>query len=103
MVISTRVDTRKYEFLVNNPTLALLLHGNDNSPPIAFSVTLNGRAVLQQGHTAERYRAAHLSRNPCMAQFINGENIRIFAISLDGASISDIQDNVARWKRDGSS
>ena len=111
MIISTRRDTKKFEIITMNRSVALLVHdfeGSDDADAsnyeqirgrTRYSITLNGTVKVQSGELAERYRAIHLASNPSYSQFIVGEDIAIVTVNLERARVCDVNDRVQHFER----
>ena len=116
-MMSTRTDTKKYEALLKNPKVAILIHDfdckriqkraedehneTDGAPPSSgtFSVTIYGEITVATGDRAESLRSKHLSINPDYVQFIRGEDRAVLVIQPNFARLCNIQDNVSQWSR----
>eukprot|EP00593_Proboscia_inermis_P015677 CAMPEP_0171301556 /NCGR_PEP_ID=MMETSP0816-20121228/10755_1 /TAXON_ID=420281 /ORGANISM="Proboscia inermis, Strain CCAP1064/1" /LENGTH=107 /DNA_ID=CAMNT_0011779235 /DNA_START=1 /DNA_END=324 /DNA_ORIENTATION=- len=95
--MSTNRNTKKFELLVKQKGVALLVHdfGGSNG---SYSITLNGECeVLKDGEQTEKYRAAHLDHNPDYPQFIVGPDIAMLGIMVSSARICNINDQVTQW------
>lgn len=123
-MMSTRTNTKKFEALVKNPKIAVLIHDFDckrsgpesqisscvcnNGTPVAsplpspgtFSVTIYGEVQVAGGDRAESLRAKHLLINPDYEQFILGEDRAILVIQPTLARMCNINDNVSMWRTD---
>jgi hypothetical protein len=104
--MSTRIDTKKYEAIVKNPKVAILIHDfdskrNDTSSQSlgTFSVTIYGEITVASGDRAESLRSKHLEINPSYEQFICGEGKAILAIQPNFARLCNLQDNVSMWSK----
>lgn len=99
VIMSTNMQTKKFEMLQKQKGVALLIHdfqggGNDG----LYSITLNGDCRIVTDPTkAEIYRQAHLKHNPDYPQFIVGESIAILCIDVKSARICNINDQVTKW------
>lgn len=130
LVMSTRRNTKKYNALVANPHVAILVHdfstlkqeeqvvevASDGggeagappspcpspSPPGSYSVTLYGSARVVTGETAERLRCAHLTANPRYPQFITGPDTAILTVRPTFVRMCDVSDSVTNWEGPGS-
>jgi len=105
IIISTRRSSQKFDFLEQNPLVALLVHdfphmqdeGERGECGRTFSITLNGSASIETGDAEARYRALHLQENPEYEQFIVGPNIAIVSVTVTSARICNLQDKVKVW------
>jgi len=115
IIMSTRRDTTKYRAILANKRVAVLIHdfpsevreraaaASARAAGAAlgghtYSVTLYGEVQVEVGAEAERFRAAHLSRNgPEQQQFIVGDDIAILSVLVDSARICNQQDKVQHW------
>uniref|UniRef100_A0A7S1U2J8 Pyridoxamine 5'-phosphate oxidase N-terminal domain-containing protein n=1 Tax=Phaeomonas parva TaxID=124430 RepID=A0A7S1U2J8_9STRA len=111
ILISTRRNTAKFEYLSQNPSVALLVHDfphlgagggeaevdAEEAEGRTYSITLNGQAHVEDGDVAECYRALHLAENPEYEQFIVGQDIAIVSVTVDTARICNIDDKVKYW------
>ncbi|CAM9412845.1 unnamed protein product [Ectocarpus fasciculatus] len=117
LVMSTRRNTKKFEALVKNPKVAILIHDFDckrsefesrvttssSSPatpaasPGTFSVTVYGEVLVASGERAEALRSNHLLINPDYRQFILGEEIAILVFQPNFARMCNINDTVSMW------
>jgi hypothetical protein len=108
IVLSTQRKTKKYLMLQKQRGVSLLVHdfatAVDGGVAEQYAITLNGTCQIEEGETAELYRAAHLKHNPNYPQFIVGEDIAILAVYITTARICNILDQVVHWNvHDGSS
>jgi hypothetical protein len=108
IVLSTNRKTKKYLMLQQQHGVSLLVHdfgtAVDGGVAEQYAITLNGTCQIEEGETAELYRAAHLKHNPNYPQFIVGEDIAILAVYITTARICNILDQVVHWNViDGSS
>jgi hypothetical protein len=120
--MSTRRNTKKFEALIKNPKVAILIHDFDckrsesesqtstssSSPttpttpaasPGTFSVTVYGEVLVASGERAEALRSNHLLINPDYRQFILGEEIAMLVIQPNLARMCNINDNVSMWSK----
>jgi nitroimidazol reductase NimA-like FMN-containing flavoprotein (pyridoxamine 5'-phosphate oxidase superfamily) len=102
IVMSTRRNTKKFQALLSNPNVAVLLHDFSAGSSLedtesACSVTVYGTVSIMDGAKAEELRASHLSANPLYPQFILGDDIAIFCITPTQARMCDITDKVTMW------
>lgn len=104
LVMSTRRNTKKYEALVDNPKVAILIHDFDakrnqesNSGGGTFSITIYGDVTVATGERAEILRSKHLGINPDYEQFIRGEDRAILVIQPNFARLCNINDTVSMW------
>lgn len=113
VILSTQRKTKKYDMLLKQNGVALLVHdfpqfspqssGSDNESGGVHSITLNGQCgILEDGSDkAEKYRQAHLKHNPEYPQFIVGEDIAVLCIIVTSARICNINDRVTKWSVEG--
>jgi len=112
LILSTRRDTLKYQTLIKNSRVALLVHdfstesdADDRNYEVAvtggarYSITLNGHVNEETGEIGEKYRAIHLQRNSTYAQFISGDDIAVVTVTLTSARVCDIHDSVRHYQR----
>lgn len=101
VIMSTSMQTKKFEMLKRQQGVALLIHdfgkGDDSGRGGKYSITLNGECRIVTGSKAEEYRQVHLQHNPDYPQFIVGENIAILCIDVSSARICNIDDQVIKW------
>mmetsp|Transcript_6964 Transcript_6964/g.11645 ORF Transcript_6964/g.11645 Transcript_6964/m.11645 type:complete len:215 (-) Transcript_6964:18-662(-) len=101
IVMSTNMNTKKFNMLRNQTGVALLIHDFhqfEDGMSTGASITLNGRCcIVEPGPDAERFRQAHLRANPRYPQFIIGKDIAILAVEVQKARIADIHDRVTKW------
>lgn len=112
--MSTRTDTKKYEALLKNPKVAILIHDFDckristcevhppstsssSSSAGTFSVTIYGEVTVPTGDRATSLRSKHLEINPDYEQFICGEGRAILVIQPNFARLCNINDTVSHW------
>mmetsp|Transcript_5980 Transcript_5980/g.11553 ORF Transcript_5980/g.11553 Transcript_5980/m.11553 type:complete len:287 (-) Transcript_5980:137-997(-) len=109
IVITTRRDTRKFELMQQSPCVSLLLHDfpitatqRKHQGTLNFqrtlSVSIQGKACLQTGAQAERYRKLHLARNAEYANFISGEDKAVITIKILKARMCNDDDRVTCWQ-----
>lgn len=105
IIMTTNVNTKKFQLLQNQEGVALLVH---DFPQFRYetmeetkgihSITLNGKCeIINDKETADRYRANHLAHNPDYPQFIVGENIAVLRVTISSARICNIDDQVTKW------
>ncbi|CAM9260142.1 unnamed protein product [Ectocarpus fasciculatus] len=113
IILSTRRDTKKYQLVKTGRNVALLVHefpdaggssgggsgggGGGGGSGSKVTITLNGRATIQEGEQAERYRDLHVSKNPDSKTFIVGPNIAIITVRVRSARICNVRDEVTVW------
>lgn len=101
VILTTRRNTKKYNQIVNNPKVALLIHDfegeHHDDTSTRFSITLNGEVDTDLGADEEKYRSLHLTNNREYAQFIVGSDIAVLVVRIEKATICDINDKVRRW------
>ena len=106
--MSTRRDTLKFQQLVSNPSVALLIHDFPTATQgeaaaalgsCSYSVTLNGLvSACKEGSEEERhYRSLHLLKNPDYRQFIDKKGQAVIVVRVERARLCDIQDKVTHW------
>lgn len=100
IILSSRNNTKKVQYIEKNPSVALLLYslGNNGLPPI--SCTLFGTAVMISPEKDSIYRERHYKKHDDMGKFILGENISVILIRIKSAAVSDDEDNVHNWVPD---
>lgn len=125
IIMSTRTNTKKFQSLINNPSVAILVHdfnstsslqtsaaspadpstssnieaaNSNNSSSGSCSITVYGKIEVVTDEKAEELRAYHLLKNPKYPQFIVGEDIAIIRIMPTRARICDIRDKVQDWE-----
>ena len=82
IVLSTRRDTKKFQAIQSNPQVALLVHDfSASGTGGTASVTITGEITEAAGSQAAHFRAAHLARNPNMAQFIAGDHMAVLFVT----------------------
>lgn len=97
VIMSTNMETKKFEMLQRQKGVALLVHdfqgGNGQ-----YSITLNGDCrIVTDPQKSESYRQSHLKNNPDYPQFILGEKIAILCVDVKSARICNINDRVVKW------
>ncbi|KAJ1457912.1 hypothetical protein M885DRAFT_514416 [Pelagophyceae sp. CCMP2097] len=113
IIMSTRRDTTKFLALIENSTVAILVHDFPSehrnrkslSPKepsklkgCTYSVTLFGKVQVEEGADAELYRQAHSQRHgETQRQFIHGDNIAIISVLVRTAKICNHMDQVHNW------
>ena len=111
IIMSTRRDTTKYRAVLRDRRVAVLVHdfpaahlervaaarSSGEKEGETFSITLYGTVKVETGADAEKYRAAHLDRNPDQRQFIVGAGIAVLTILVDSAKICNQADQVKHW------
>jgi len=103
LIMTTRRNTKKFEQMMTNSKVAVLIHDFPNldidknkTNGNTVSITLNGYSnIIQNEDTATKYRNIHLQKNPDYAQFIEGNEVII--IRIEKARICDINDQVKHW------
>ena len=105
IVMSTNRHTKKYDMLLQQRGVALLVHdfggGTTSSGGGSgeYSITLNGTCSILPNNDPrkELFRQAHLRNNPEYPQFIVGEHIAILCVDVRSARICNIADQVIHW------
>eukprot|EP00752_Nemacystus_decipiens_P002771 g2589.t1 len=111
IILSTRRDTKKYKLVQAGRNVAILVHefpdagggyssgggGSGGGCTSKVTITLNGRATIQEGEQAERYRDLHARKNPDSKTFIVGPNIAIITVRVRSARICNVRDEVTHW------
>jgi general stress protein 26 len=101
IVMSTNMHTKKYDMLLQQRGVALLVHdfGTGNlGEGGELSATLNGTcSIVSDADTRERYQKAHLKHNPDYPQFIVGPDIAILCVDVKTARICNIADQVIHY------
>ncbi len=106
LIFSTRRETLKCQHLQANPNVSVLVHDfphllvdtRAGAKSGTYAITLNGKArVLNAGAEADFFREKHLERNPNMANFIAEPAYAMVAVTLEGARVSNSQDQVSNW------
>eukprot|EP00903_Cladosiphon_okamuranus_P018610 g17131.t1 len=107
IILSTRRDTKKYKLVQTGRNVAILVHefpdagvgcssggggGGGGGCSTKVTITLNGRATIQEGEQAERYRDLHARKNPDSKTFIVGPNIAIITVRVRSARICNVRD-----------
>ncbi|EEG77942.1 pyridoxamine 5'-phosphate oxidase family protein [Dethiobacter alkaliphilus] len=95
IILSSREDTTKINYIQKNPEVSLLVYSFKDKEP--FSCTIYGTAEMAGPEQSRIYRKIHLMNHPDMSAFIEGDNIAIIIIGIQGISLSDINDNVRTW------
>ena len=95
VILSTRRDSKKYNNIIKNKKISLLLFSNSSE----LSATFLGTAMTMDGEKERRYRDMHMKKNN-MPQFILGENIGVVVFSIEQVIISDKQDRVTYINND---
>jgi hypothetical protein len=102
--MATKRRTKKFEALVSNPRVALLVHDFVDGPDASLasgtvSVTVYGDVeVVAEGARCERLRHAHAEINPRYSHFIIGDDVAIIAVRPSEARICDFSDRVSVWR-----
>jgi hypothetical protein len=102
VIMSTNMQTKKYDMLTQQNGVALLIHdfggGMGDGSNGQYSITLNGDCrIVTDTNKVDAYRQAHLTNNPDYPQFIVGENIAILCVDVTSARICNIDDQVVKW------
>eukprot|EP00040_Diaphanoeca_grandis_P034369 m.212895 g.212895 ORF g.212895 m.212895 type:complete len:212 (-) comp33136_c0_seq5:30-665(-) len=104
IIMTTRKNTKKYQAIVENRNVSILVsdfsHIKDTAPG-TVAITLSGKVNLPEGDEADRLRQLHVENNPNYRQFIVGDDIAVFTVTIDRARICDIKDNVQHWAANG--
>ena len=103
LIMTTRRNTKKFEQMITNNKVAVLIHDFPNldidknkTNGNTVSITLNGFSnIIHDENIAIKYRNIHLQKNPDYAQFIEGNEVII--IRIEKARICDINDQVKHW------
>ncbi len=86
IIFLTPDTTRKYEHLVNNPKVAVLIHNAGNqvkSLYTAVSVTATGLAEVMTDERKESFRKLFLDRHPHLGNFSTLPTTAMVGISVD--------------------
>jgi len=93
VVMSTNRKTKKFAMLQKQKGVALLVHdfeqkGGGEVTSGGFSITLKGQCrIVTDVEKAEKYRLAHLERNPEFPQFIVGDDIAILCVDVKSTRV----------------
>lgn len=96
VILSTRRNSKKYENIIKNKNVSLLLFSLSSG----LSATFLGKAMTTEGQEEERYRKMHMEKNN-MPQFILGEDIGLIVFRMDQIIVSDRQDHVTYINEEG--
>lgn len=88
LIMTTRKNTKKYEQMVTNKQVAVLIHDFPNldidknkTDGNTVSITLNSVcSIIHNQDVAAKYRNIHLEKNPDYTQFIEGNEVIIIRI-----------------------
>eukprot|EP00980_Cylindrotheca_fusiformis_P013481 scaffold3437_cov113-Cylindrotheca_fusiformis.AAC.48 len=102
VIMSTNMETKKYEMLQRQKGVALLVHDfssrSEGGGGGKYSITLNGDCrIVKDPVKSGKYRQAHLQNNPDYPQFIVGDKIAILCVDVKSARICNIHDRVVKW------
>ena len=89
VILSTRKDSRKYENILRNKKISLLIFSSSSE----VSATFLGTAITPEGDEEKRYRDMHLD-SAKMPQFILGDHIGVIIFSIEKIIVSNKQDQV---------
>ncbi len=89
VILSTRRNSKKYDNIVINKKISLLLFSISSG----LSATFLGTAMTTEGKEEKRYREMHMQKNN-MPQFILGEDIGLIVFNIEQIIISNRQDQV---------
>ncbi|NBG87748.1 pyridoxamine 5'-phosphate oxidase family protein [Isachenkonia alkalipeptolytica] len=95
VILSTRRDSKKYNNIIKNKRISLLLFSKSSE----LSATFLGNAMTLDGEEEMYYRDMHMKKTN-MPQFILGDNIGVVVFSIEQVIISDKQDRVTYINND---
>lgn len=97
IILSSRLDSTKVQYIKNNPSVALLLYSFNTEHGTPISCTLHGTAKILSQDKEKDYRDIHFQKHSDMGGFIKGENISIIKVSINDIALSDVEDSVRTW------
>ncbi|NDP22138.1 MAG: pyridoxamine 5'-phosphate oxidase family protein [Paludibacter sp.] len=100
LIFSTYRNTRKFENILNNGRIAVLIQGEDKdnlNPQKGFALTAYGRAQEIGISELEEAVHAHLERHPNLVNMLNSENIVIIRIKVEAYQVVRGIDDVIWW------
>jgi nitroimidazol reductase NimA-like FMN-containing flavoprotein (pyridoxamine 5'-phosphate oxidase superfamily) len=101
VVFATPVYTRKYDNLLRNPRVALLVDNRRNLEQDfkdALALTVKGRAVELSASRRRRLASLYLDRHPYLEEFVSSPTCRLFAVEVESYSLVSSFQNVQEWK-----
>lgn len=96
VILSTRRDSKKYDNIIKNKKISLLLFSSTSG----LSATFLGKAMRIEGEEEKRYREMHMQKNK-MPQFILGDDIGVVVFTIEQIIVSDKQDQVTYINEEG--
>jgi nitroimidazol reductase NimA-like FMN-containing flavoprotein (pyridoxamine 5'-phosphate oxidase superfamily) len=89
VILSTRRNSKKYNNIIQNKKISLLLFSLSSG----LSATFLGTAMPIEGEEEKRCRELHMKKNN-MPQFILGDDIGLIVFNIEQIIVSDRQDQV---------
>ncbi|TID30718.1 hypothetical protein CANINC_000634 [Pichia inconspicua] len=116
ILFCTPKNTKKYQNLVANPKVSILIHDwtssvedqslrsmieNLNKNEIGdLSITMDGhvtKTIGEEDKDFEEFKALHLAVNPRAGAFVNGDTAFVL-VKIDVSKVSDSRNNVEEYK-----
>jgi nitroimidazol reductase NimA-like FMN-containing flavoprotein (pyridoxamine 5'-phosphate oxidase superfamily) len=100
LIFVTYRDTRKFENLVHNSKVAVLIQGEDlymSGRQKSYALTAFGNAQEIQTSEHEESLQTHLERHPDLENFIRGNDFALIIIMVDTYQVVRDIDNVSWW------
>lgn len=100
IIFATYRNTRKFENLLTNSKVALLIQGEDTDSSFkqsGFALTAYGYAQEAGEVDYEEFMQAHLRRHPDQANFLLSEDLAIIRIKVETYQVVRGIDDVSWW------
>ncbi|ODV86693.1 hypothetical protein CANARDRAFT_6269 [[Candida] arabinofermentans NRRL YB-2248] len=121
ILLATPKDTNKYRNLTQNPVCSILVHdwttsgkvdsseqsghllkllmGLNQNELSDLSCTLTGHVAkfLEDSEESQYYKDLHLKNNPNAKCFIEGDNVAMVLIKIDGSKVVDSNNNISQY------
>lgn len=100
IIFATYRNTRKFENLLTNSKVALLIQGEDTDSSFkqsGFALTAYGDAQEAGEVDYEEFMQAHLRRHPDQANFLLSEDLAIIRIKVETYQVVRGIDDVSWW------
>ena len=109
VVILTTKKDKKYEDIVLNPNVSILLHSFEGRASIQCSfqdqkpssATIYGIAYIPAKEKGEEYRQCQVDAHPKWGDAFRGEEKAVIAISVEKLLIVDVRGKVIIWEKKG--
>jgi hypothetical protein len=108
VVILTTKKDKKYEDIVSNPNVSILIHSFEGraSTQCSFqgqkpaSATIYSKAMLNTGDKEKEYRQLQINTHPKWGDAFRGEEKAVLVFPLEKLLIVDVKGKVMRWEND---